>query len=64
MYQPSKTHGPLIYFSSPNINNELGRVEAAGGQVLKAKTEIGGGHGFMGLITDTEGNRIALHSQN
>ena len=64
MYQPSQTHGPLIYFSSPDINDELGRVEAAGGTNFKSlKTEIGGGHGFMGLITDTEGNRIALHSQ-
>ena len=64
MYRPSETHGPLIYFSSPDISVELGRVEVAGGQVIKPKTEIGGGHGFMGLITDTEGNRIALHSQD
>jgi predicted enzyme related to lactoylglutathione lyase len=31
---------------------------------MQPKTEIGGGHGFMGLIEDTEGNRIALHSQS
>lgn len=63
MYTPSDTHGPLIYFSCADVSNELGRVEAAGGEVLKQKTEIGGGHGFMGLIKDTEGNRIAVHSQ-
>jgi predicted enzyme related to lactoylglutathione lyase len=45
-----------------DLNNELGRVEAAGGKVTKGKTEIGGGHGFMALCLDTEGNRIALHS--
>ena len=27
---------------------------------MQPKTEIGGGHGFMGLIEDTEGNRIAF----
>ena len=64
MYQPSDTHGPLIYFSCRDVNGELGDVEEAGGTILKPKTEIGGGHGFMALIKDTEGNRIALHSQH
>ena len=63
MYQPSETHGALVYFSSLDIEQELERVERAGGAVLKWKTEIGGGHGFMALIRDSEGNRIALHSQ-
>lgn len=62
MYTPSDTHGPLIYFSCKDIALELGRVASAGGIILKQKAEIGGGHGFMGLIKDTEGNRIALHS--
>ena len=61
-YQPSDTHGSVVYFSCLDVNNELGRVEAAGGKVTQEKTEIGGGHGFMALIQDTEGNRIALHS--
>ena len=62
MYTPSETHGPLIYFSCKDVAVELGRVASAGGSVLQEKTEIGDGHGFMGLIKDTEGNRIALHS--
>lgn len=62
MYVPSESHGPLIYFSCKDLAEELKRVEAAGGSVMQQKTEIGGGHGFMGLIKDTEGNRIALHS--
>ena len=62
-YTPSETMGPLLYFSSPDIQNELDRVEVAGGKILRPKTEIGGGHGFMALILDTEGNRMALHSQ-
>ena len=63
MYQPSDTHGPLVYFSCSDVQNELDRIEDAGGAVLKWKSEIGGGHGFMALIRDTEGNRIALHSE-
>ncbi|MGB5665502.1 MAG: VOC family protein [Maribacter sp.] len=62
MYTPSATDGPLIYFTCNDLSDEINRVEAAGGQILKPKIEIGGGHGFMGLIKDTEGNRIALHS--
>ena len=61
-YNPSATHGSVVYFSCKDVNTELSRVAAAGGTVLQDKTEIGGGHGFMGLIQDTEGNRIALHS--
>jgi len=62
MYTPSATDGPLIYFTCNDLSEEINRVEAAGGEILKPKTEIGGGHGFMGLIKDSEGNRIALHS--
>ncbi|WP_281540428.1 VOC family protein [Maribacter aestuarii] len=62
MYVSSDTHGTLIYFSCKDVADELSRVVGAGGQVLQQKTEIGGGHGFMGLIRDTEGNRIAVHS--
>ncbi len=63
MYAPSVTDGPLIYFSCEDVNEQLSRVETAGGEILKQKTEIGNGHGFMALLKDTEGNRIALHSQ-
>lgn len=61
-YIPSTTHGPVLYFSCEDVVNELNRVEAAGGEILQPKTQIGEGHGFMALIKDTEGNRIALHS--
>ncbi len=64
MYNASPTHGPLIYFSSKDVDIELARVEGVGGTILKAKTEIGDGHGFMALVEDTENNRIALHSRS
>ena len=62
MYSPSETAGPLIYFSCEDVAEELGRVESAGGAILRPKTQIGEGHGFMALLRDSEGNRIALHS--
>ena len=61
-YIPSATHGVVIYFSCLDVANELGRVEAAGGTIMQEKTQIGDGHGFMALMKDSEGNRIALHS--
>ena len=62
-YEPSDKKGVLIYFSSENVNNELAKVEKSGGKVLKPKTQISPDIGYMGLLIDTEGNRIALHSR-
>ncbi len=63
-YKPS-ADGVLIYLTahSGDLNNELGRVEASGGTVLQAKTHISEEYGFMALILDSEGNRVALHSR-
>lgn len=62
-YKPSK-EGVLVYFTSKlgDINDELSRIEIAGGKILQAKTQISENHGFMALFLDTEGNRVALHS--
>lgn len=62
-YKPS-TDGILIYFSSQagDLNVELARVEPAGGSILMAKTLIKEDIGYMAVLIDTEGNRIALHS--
>ena len=62
MYTPSQK-GTLVYFSSEDIDTELSRVKDAGGTVLREKTEISPDIGFMAFFTDTEGNRIALHSR-
>ena len=63
-YKPS-TDGVLIYLSSASgdLGTELAKVEKAGGRILQQKKQIGE-HGFMALFTDTEGNRIAMHSMN
>jgi len=62
-YKPSSTDGPLIYLNgNPDVQSVLDRVEAAGGKVLVPKTQISPEYGYMAVIIDTEGNRIALHS--
>jgi predicted enzyme related to lactoylglutathione lyase len=62
-HKPSATDGPLIYLNAnPDLQQVLDRVEKAGGKVMVPKTEISPDYGFMGVILDTEGNRIGLHS--
>lgn len=62
-YKPTQ-EGTLIYFSSEDVGNELGRIEKAGGKILRPKTQISPDIGYMALFVDSEGNRIALHSRN
>jgi predicted enzyme related to lactoylglutathione lyase len=38
------------------------RVEGAGGRVHRPRMSIGE-YGFIGLVLDTEGNMIGLHSR-
>lgn len=62
MHKPSKTGGPVIYLNAnPDLNGVLKRIGRAGGQVIMPRTDIGE-NGFMAFFIDTEGNRMALHS--
>jgi uncharacterized protein len=62
-YKPSM-EGVLIYFTaiSGDLSIELGKVESSGGKILLPKTQISEEVGYMALFSDSEGNRIALHS--
>lgn len=62
-YVPSQ-EGTLVYFISDNVQNELDRIEAAGGTIYQPKTQISPEHGYMAVFIDTEGNRVALHSRH
>jgi hypothetical protein len=60
-YEPSPK-GSLIYLNGGNdLSVPLSKVVAAGGKVLLPKTAIGH-NGFMAHFTDTEGNKVGLHS--
>ena len=64
MHKPSQ-EGSLVYLNcQPDLQVALNRVENAGGKILKPKTKISEEQnlGFWALITDTEGNNVALHS--
>lgn len=62
-YEPSDK-GALVYLNGgDDLSVPLSKVEAAGGKILLPKTSIGP-HGFMAHITDTEGNKLGLHSRN
>src|SRR5688500_8801352 len=62
-YKPSSTDGPLVYLNAnPDVQNVLDKVEKAGGKILVPKTQISPEYGYMAVIIDTEGNRIAFHS--
>jgi predicted enzyme related to lactoylglutathione lyase len=53
----------LLYLNAnPDVGLILNKVEAAGGKIIMPKTEISPDNGFMGVFTDSEGNRIGLHS--
>lgn len=53
--------GSMVYFSCDDCAVEEARVPGAGGSIVRPKFSIGD-HGFVSIVTDTEGNMIGLHS--
>ena len=61
-YVPSR-EGCLVYLNAnPDLKKILEKVEPNGGKILRSKTFVSPQWGYMALIEDTEGNRIALKS--
>lgn len=60
--QPPAPAGTVVYLSTPSIDDVLARVPQAGGRVRVPKTPLPDDWGFCAHITDTEGNRVGLHS--
>jgi predicted enzyme related to lactoylglutathione lyase len=64
MHKPS-ADGVKIYLNgNPDLDVVLSKVEAAGGKITMPKGKISDEIGYMGFFVDTEGNAVALHSQN
>lgn len=59
-YTPSNA-GSMVYFSVSDIEETLTKVNENGGSTLNPKTSIGE-FGFIAHFSDTEGNKVALHS--
>jgi predicted enzyme related to lactoylglutathione lyase len=60
MRQPGM-EGTLVYFSVDDCAAAIARATARGSTVLVDRLSIGE-MGFAGIVTDTEGNSIGLHS--
>lgn len=64
MHKPGMD-GTVIYLNgNPDLAVALGKIEGAGEKILMPKTQITPEIGYMAFFVDTEGNRMALHSQN
>jgi predicted enzyme related to lactoylglutathione lyase len=64
MHVPSASDGPVLYLNAdPDLSDALSKVEAAGGTIIVPKTQISEENGHMAFFIDTEGNRMAMHSQ-
>lgn len=62
LYKPN-ADGVVIYLSGgEDLAGPLARVSAAGGKVVTPKTLIAPEIGYFALFTDSEGNRVGLHS--
>lgn len=56
-------NGVVIYLNgNPDLNGPLSRVEKAGGKVLMPKMKISDEIGHMAFFMDSEGNKVAFHS--
>jgi predicted enzyme related to lactoylglutathione lyase len=57
--------GAIIYLNAnPDLTEVINKIETEGGQILMPKTHISDEVGYMAFFKDTEGNRVALHSQH
>lgn len=64
-YQKPSTEGITVYLNAnPDMSDVLQRIEGEGGQIVMGKTEITPEIGYMAFFIDTEGNKVALHSQH
>jgi len=64
MHIPSE-QGAIIYLNAdPNLEVALGKIEGAGGKIIIPKTQITEDYGYMAFFSDTEGNKMAMHSQS
>jgi predicted enzyme related to lactoylglutathione lyase len=56
-------NGSVIYLNAnPDLAIPLSKIEAAGGKVLMPRTLITEEIGYMATFIDSEGNKVAFHS--
>ena len=62
-YRPSQ-EGSLLYLSTStgDLLKDQEKIEQNGGKILIPRRQISPDHGYMMIFIDSEGNRVALHS--
>jgi uncharacterized protein len=57
--------GTIVYLSAgKDLQVVLDKIKANGGKIITPKTEISPEMGFYAMFTDTEKNKLGLHSPN
>jgi len=64
MHKPSMDGAKIYFNGNPDLDVALGRVAEAGGTVTMPKTKINDSIGYMAFFIDSEGNGVAMHSNN
>lgn len=54
--------GALVYLNADPKMDAAEKIEAAGGKMIMPKTHISPEIGYMAIFIDSEGNKMALHS--
>ena len=65
-FSPNDTpasNGVVVYIETHDIEEVLNKAMDLGGEVVRRKTEIGGGHGFTARFKDNMGNVLGLWSK-
>ncbi|MFZ6052508.1 VOC family protein [Halocola ammonii] len=61
-YKPGD-QGPLVYLNAdPDLQKVLDKLEKKNGTIIQPKTLVSEDIGYMAVIKDSEGNRVALMS--
>jgi len=61
-YHPENSKGPLVYINCDSVSRILELAKSNGGHILIAEKQISPEHGYMGVMLDSEGNRIAVQA--
>jgi uncharacterized protein len=57
------TDGTIVYLNAgDDLQMMLNKITSNGGKIIVPKTEISPEMGFFAMFTDTEGNKLGLHS--
>ena len=63
-YKPA-ADGAVVYLNGgDDLQKVADKIEVHGGKMIIPKTEIGPDMGFYAVFTDTEGNKLGLHSMH